>query len=73
VFPAQAPLHQIDYQRLAQMNVSGGIIRNIAMHAAFLAAEENASIDMNHVMRAAKVEYAKMDKSLTGTELGGWS
>jgi hypothetical protein len=55
------------------MNVSGGIIRNIAMHAAFLAAEENASIDMNHVMRAAKVEYAKMDKSLTGTELGGWS
>jgi hypothetical protein len=73
VFPAQAPLHQLDFRRLAQMNISGGIIRNIAMHAAFLAAEENGPIDMNHILRATKVEYAKMDKPLTGSEMGGWS
>jgi len=73
VFPAQAPLHQLDFRRLAQMNISGGVIRNIAMHAAFLAAEENGPIDMNHLLRAAKVEYAKMDKPLTGSESGGWS
>jgi hypothetical protein len=73
VFPAQAPLGELDYRRLAQMNISGGIIRNIAMHAAFLAADEGGSIAMDHILRAAKVEYAKMDKPLTGTETGGWS
>jgi hypothetical protein len=73
VFPPQAPLHQLDFRHLAQMNISGGIIRNIAMHAAFLAAEEDAPIAMDHILRAAKVEYAKMDKPLTGSETGGWS
>ncbi|HTQ30649.1 MAG TPA: ATP-binding protein [Opitutaceae bacterium] len=73
VFPSQAPLRELDFRRLAQMNISGGVIRNIAMHAAFLAAEEDSPIDMNHILRAARVEYAKMDKSLTGPETGGWS
>jgi hypothetical protein len=73
VFPLETPLHELDFRRLAQMNISGGVIRNIAMHAAFLAAEENGPIDMNHILRASKVEYAKMDKSLTGSEMGGWS
>jgi hypothetical protein len=73
VFPPQAPLHQLDFRHLAQMNISGGIIRNIAMHAAFLAADEDGPIAMDHILRASKVEYAKMDKPLTGTETGGWS
>ncbi len=73
VFPAQTPLGRLDYRQLAQMNISGGIIRNIAMQAAFLAASENGPVGMEHILRAARVEYAKMDKPLTGTETGGWS
>jgi len=72
VFPPETPLASLDYDRLAQLNISGGIIRNIAMHAAFLAADEGASIHMAHMLRACKVEYAKLDKPLTTSEVGGW-
>ncbi len=73
VFPAKAPLADLDFRHLAQMNISGGVIRNIAMHAAFLAADDGSSIGMDHILRAARVEYAKMEKPLTSTETGGWS
>ena len=54
---------------------AGGVIRNIAMHAAFLAADEGGEIGMNHILRAARVEYGKMDRPLTAAETGGssWS
>jgi hypothetical protein len=75
VFPKEAPVRQLDYDRLAQLNVAGGVIRNIAMHAAFLAADEGGEIGMNHILRAARVEYGKMDRPLTAAETGGslWS
>ena len=40
VFPAAAPTEALDFARLAQLNVTGGVIRNIALLAAFLAADE---------------------------------
>ncbi len=39
VFPAAAPVSGLQFERLAQLNVTGGVIRNIALLAAFLAAE----------------------------------
>jgi hypothetical protein len=30
-------------------------------------------VQMEHLLRAAKVEYAKLDKPLTTAELGGWT
>ena len=42
IFPAQPRrVADLDFERLAQLNVSGGVIRNIAMHAAFLAADDS--------------------------------
>ena len=73
VFPAQAPVGGLDYARLSQLNVAGGLIRNIATLAAFLAADEGAEIGMSHVLRAARVEYAKLDRPLTPAETGGWA
>jgi SpoVK/Ycf46/Vps4 family AAA+-type ATPase len=72
VFPAGAPLNALDFTLAAKLNVSGGVIRNIATHAAFLAADEGAEIGMAHIMTAARVEYAKIDRPLTPTETGGW-
>jgi hypothetical protein len=72
VFPKQAPAGTLDYARLAQLNVAGGLIRNIAMHAAFLAADQGSRIGMNHILNAARVEYAKLDRPLTPAETGGW-
>ncbi len=73
VFPAAAPVIDLDYNRLCQLSIPGGIIRNIATHAAFQAAAEGAAIGMDHILRAARVEYAKIDRPLTATETGGWA
>ena len=73
VFPTAAPVGDLDYNRLSQLSIPGGIIRNIATHAAFQAAEEGTAIGMIHILGAARVEYAKIDRPLTATETGGWA
>ncbi|HEX3356946.1 MAG TPA: ATP-binding protein [Tepidisphaeraceae bacterium] len=72
VFPAKAPLAKLDFSTLAKLNISGGMIRNIATHAAFLAAETVQPICMDHLLHAARAEYAKISKPLTASETGGW-
>ena len=72
VFPANAPQDGLDSERLAQLNVAGGNIRNIAMNAAFLAAEESRPIRMQDVLVATRAEYAKLERSLTSAETAGW-
>jgi SpoVK/Ycf46/Vps4 family AAA+-type ATPase len=72
IFPAATPVGPLDFDRLAQLNVSGGVIRNIATHAAFLAAEDQTPVDMKHLVAASRTEYSKMDKPLTGAETRGW-
>jgi len=70
-FPAAAPLGTIDPEPLSRMVASGGTIRSIALAAAFRAAEDGASISSAHVLRAAQIEYAKAERSLTDSESGG--
>ena len=71
VFPAEAPVENVDVQKLARLNVAGGNIRNIAVHAAFLAAEEGVPIRMRHLARAAHGEMTKLEKPFT-EKLGEW-
>ena len=73
VFPSATPREGLDPARLAQLNVSGGNIRSIAMNAAFIAADEAAPVRMNTVLRAARAEYAKLEKPLTDAEIYGWN
>ncbi len=72
VFPAAAPTAGLDFARLAQLNVTGGVIRNIALLAAFLAADENTAIAMRHLLAAARTEFAKLEKPLGAAETRGW-
>ena len=72
IFPVQTPTKDLDVTKLARLNVTGGNIRNIALNAAFLAAEANEPVRMAHLLRAAQGEYAKLEKSLTEGEVGGW-
>ncbi len=72
VFPAATATAELDFQRLAQLNIAGGAIRNIALNAAFLAAEDARPVAMQHIHRAAQVEYTKLEKQLTAAETGGW-
>jgi AAA+ superfamily predicted ATPase len=73
IFPADAPTEGLDMEKLSRLNVAGGSIRNIALHAAFLAADADEPVRMKHLLRAARVEYSKLEKSLTDTEIRGWS
>lgn len=73
IFPKHTPTDQFDMQRLARLNVAGGNIRNIALHASFLAADENQRVGMSQLLRAAQIEYAKLNKTLTEGEIREWS
>jgi hypothetical protein len=72
IFPERTPTENLDVDKLARLNVAGGNIRNIALQAAFLAADANEPVRMAHLLRAARSEYAKLEKPLTDAESGGW-
>jgi SpoVK/Ycf46/Vps4 family AAA+-type ATPase len=73
VFPEATPTEGLDARELARLNVSGGNIRNIALNAAFLAADAGEPVRMIHLLRAAYGECAKLEKPLTEAEIGGWA
>ena len=72
VFPAATRTEGLDYERLANLRLAGGSIRNIALNAAFLAAETDGPVRMSHLRRAAQSEYAKLERRLTPTEAAAW-
>jgi SpoVK/Ycf46/Vps4 family AAA+-type ATPase len=73
VFPSAAPTEGLDPTKLAKMRIAGGNIRNIAMNAAFLAADAAQPVRMCHVLAAARSEYAKLERPLTAAEFEGWA
>jgi hypothetical protein len=72
IFPVETPTENLDSGKLSRLNVAGGNIRNIALNAAFLAADAGEPVRMTHLRRAAESEYTKLEKSLTDAEVGGW-
>ncbi len=73
VFPIGTPTEGLEPERLARLNVAGGTIRNIALGGAFLAAGAGEPVRMEHLLRAARSECAKLEKPLSDAELGGWA
>ncbi len=69
MFPAETPVERLDYGRLARLNFAGGNIRNVAMNAAFLAAEDGNPVRQGHVLRAARHEYVKLELPFSDSEL----
>jgi hypothetical protein len=72
-FPAATPTRDLDHDLLAQLTISGAAIRDTALSAAYLAADAGDAVSMAHVLEAARAEYAKLDRRLTGTEVSGWT
>jgi len=72
VLPPQLPRDGIDLARLAQLNITGGNIRNIALHAGFIAADAGRAVTMADMLRATRMEYAKLELSLSDAEIAGW-
>jgi hypothetical protein len=59
VFPAKTPTEGLDFDRLARLNVTGGHIHNIALNAAFLAAQAGVKVTMPLILSAARTECGK--------------
>jgi hypothetical protein len=74
VFPHSAPVaSRVDFPMLArQFKLAGGNIRNIALLASYLAAEDDCEIGMPQIIRAVKREYQKMGKLVTEGDFGRW-
>jgi hypothetical protein len=72
-FPAATPREDLDLERLARLNVTGGNIRNIALNAAFRAARDESPVRMSHLLHATRGEYEKLEKPLTQSETEGWA
>lgn len=72
IFPAATPLGDLDFRKLAGLNVSGGAIRNIALAASFLAADRGGAVGMAEVLEAALLEYDKTGRTMTDAERAGW-
>jgi SpoVK/Ycf46/Vps4 family AAA+-type ATPase len=70
IWPEGTPLAgDFDAGQLARrFKLGGGNIRNVALAAAFLAAEQAKPVAMDHVMQAVRREYQKFGKQL---ELAG--
>jgi hypothetical protein len=69
VFPPEAPTDALDAGLLARMDIAGGSIRNIAVGAAFLAANAGSPVRMEHVVAAAVTEYTKLERPLPSLEV----
>ena len=72
VFPPGTPTEGLEFAKLSRLNVAGGNIRNVAINAAFLAADASEPVRMRHLLEAARTEYAKMEKPLSEAEISGW-
>ena len=72
VLPADLPRDEdLDFDFLARsFELSGSSIKNIAVSAAFLAAEEGVPMGMVHLLLATQAEQNKTGKNLGSEELG---
>lgn len=72
-FPADAPVDGLDHQHLAQLQATGGVIRNIALTAMFMAADAGGPVTMARIRAAAAAEYVKLGRTLYPEEVAGWA
>ena len=72
IFPSDVPLaDDIDFDYLAsQFEIAGGNIKNIAVVAAFLAAQSKEKVCMRHIIKAIKYELTKQGKTLINDDFG---
>lgn len=70
ILPADTPFdHNLDLDLMAErFEIAGGNIRNIALAAAFLAADDGGAIAMNHLLWATRREYQKMGRVVANGE-----
>jgi ATP-dependent 26S proteasome regulatory subunit len=62
VFPPATPKADLDWERLAGFDLTGGSIHNVVLNAAFLAAQAGTPVTMPLVLEAARAEFRKLER-----------
>jgi DNA replication protein DnaC len=66
--PPKTPRDELDYSRLAQFNLTGGNIHNIALNAAFQAAGERVPVSIALLLGAIRTELEKLEAPINPLE-----
>ena len=61
-FPDDTPTEDLALEQLAEIQLCGGNIRNVSLNAAFLAADADQPVTMEHVLDAARAEFVKLER-----------
>jgi hypothetical protein len=72
IFPDKVRLDaDVDFELLAEKaSISGGYIRNAAISAAFLAAQDGGTVKMAHLVKSVAREYQKLGKLFSEADFG---
>ncbi|MEF8851054.1 MAG: ATP-binding protein [Haloarculaceae archaeon] len=72
VFPEATPVGNLDVAFLSEFEITGGNIKNVALTASFLAADDDGSdeVGMEHVVRALRRELQKTGRLVNPEEFG---
>ena len=75
IWPENTPrASSLDLEFMARrFDITGGNIRNIAVAAAFLAADDGNVVTMQHLVQSTKREFQKMGKVLAENEFGSYA
>ena len=70
IFPDETPVRDVDVAFLAGFELAGGSIKNVALAAAFMAADEDEPVGMTHLVRALRREFQKTGKLYDSDSFG---
>jgi SpoVK/Ycf46/Vps4 family AAA+-type ATPase len=75
IWPDKTPRsEELDLNFMARkFDIAGGNIRNVALAASFLAADDGQLVTMAHLIHATRREYQKMGKVVTASDFGKYA
>ena len=72
--PQELPREPLDIAYLAkQFEMTGGMIKNVIQNACVAALCEKKPLGMEHVLRAVRMEYEKMERNVTAEFWGEYA
>jgi SpoVK/Ycf46/Vps4 family AAA+-type ATPase len=69
VFPSATPTQGLDIEHLSRLTLTGSSIHNVALNAAFLAAQAGSPVSMPLVLEAARTEFRKIGRAFSEADL----
>jgi hypothetical protein len=70
-FPKEVPVDELDLERLARLNLTGGNISSIALNTAFQAAQSGVPVSTTLILESTRTELRKLGRVINELEFHG--